>query len=156
MCIVLARGSVRRAGTKMVLADRNAVLRVGFLTVPNYSMIAFANAVEPLRMANRLSRQTRCDWSVLSLSGEPVPASNGLATLPTRPAAECGRLDMLFVCGGVDVRAACDEEALAFLRRIARKPMAPGALCTGSDVLARAGLLDGYRCAIHWENIAAV
>lgn len=136
--------------------DRKAALRVGFLNVPNYSMIAFANGVEPLRMANRLSRSTLCSWSILSATDKPVRASNGLAMVPTIPIAAADRLDMVFVCGGVEVREACDDATLAYLRRIARQNVALGALCTGSYVLARAGLLDGYRCAIHWENIAAV
>ncbi|HLI11572.1 MAG TPA: GlxA family transcriptional regulator [Alphaproteobacteria bacterium] len=107
-------------------------------------------------MANRLSQRTLCTWSIVSLSGRPVEASNGLAIVPTAPAAEPGRFDMVFVCGGIDIRDACDEPTLAYLRRISRQDVALGALCTGSYVLAKAGLLDGYRCAIHWENIAAV
>jgi len=140
----------------MNFADRKAALRVGFLAVPNYSMIAFANAVEPLRMANRLGRNTSCAWSILSLTGQPVQASNGLAVVPTIPAADAANLDMVFVCGGVDVHKACNETTIAYLRRLSRQNVALGALCTGSYVLARAGLLDDYRCAIHWENIAAV
>ena len=140
----------------MAVVDRSPALSVGFLTVPNYSMIAFTNAVEPLRMANRLSGRALCDWSVLSLSGQPVPASNGLAAVPTIAAAAAGRLDIVFLCGGIDIRAACDEATLAYLRRLSRQDVALGALCTGSYVLARAGLLDSHRCAIHWENIAAV
>ena len=136
--------------------EREGGFRFGFLTLANYSMIAFANAVEPLRMANRLGGRTLCEWAVLSLSGRPVAASNGLAVVPTAAAAAAGGLDILFVCGGVDVAGACDAATLAYLRRTARQGTALGALCTGSYVLARAGLLDGYRCAIHWENIAAV
>jgi transcriptional regulator GlxA family with amidase domain len=119
-------------------------------------MIAFSNAVEPLRMANRLSGRELCSWQVLSAKGEPVAASNGLAVVPTIATGEAGTLDIVFVCGGVEVQDACDEATLAFLRRLSRTRTALGALCTGSYVLARAGLLDGYRCAIHWENIAAV
>ena len=37
-----------------------------------------------------------------------------------------------------------------------RKGIALGAICTGSQLLAEAGLLEGYRCSIHWENLAAV
>jgi transcriptional regulator GlxA family with amidase domain len=144
--------------TKNKIVHRLAAdaLHVGFFTLPNYSMIAFSNAVEPLRMANRLSGDTLFRWSTLSLTGEPVSASNGLAVVPTIAAGTAGRLDMLFVCGGVDVTTAYDEATLAYLRRMSRAPLVLGALCTGSYVLARAGLLDGYRCAIHWENIAAV
>ena len=140
----------------MPIAERKAALRVGFLTVPDYSMIAFSNAVEPLRMANRLSRSALCSWSVLSLSGQPVRASNGLAVVPTIPVSSNSTLDMVFVCAGVDVHKACDENTFAYLRKLSRQGIALGALCTGSYVLARAGLLNGYRCAIHWENIAAV
>jgi transcriptional regulator GlxA family with amidase domain len=132
------------------------VLRVGFLTLPNYSMIAFANAVEPLRMANRLSRDTLCVWTTMSLTGEAMRASNGLAVIPTVAVAAAGRLDMVLVCGGVDIADSYDAATLAYLRRLSRQDVTLGALCTGSYVLARAGLLDGYRCAIHWENIAAV
>ena len=131
-------------------------LRVGFLTLPNYSMIAYANAVEVLRGANRHSGQPLCVWTTLSLSGNAIPASNGLATVPTVAASEAGALDMVFVCGGIDIAQACDAATLGYLRRLGRQGVKLGALCTGSYVLARAGLLDGYRCAIHWENIAAV
>jgi transcriptional regulator GlxA family with amidase domain len=62
----------------------------------------------------------------------------------------------VFVCGGIDVERAYDAATLAYLRRLARAGVKLGALCTGSYVLARAGLLSSYRCAIHWENIAAV
>jgi transcriptional regulator GlxA family with amidase domain len=139
------------------LIERPADLfRVGFLTLPNYSMIAFSNAVEPLRMANRLGRETTCLWTTLSLTGEAMRASNGLAVEPTVAVAAAGPLDMVFVCGGIDIARSYDEATLAYLRRLARRNVRLGALCTGSYVLARAGLLDGYRCAIHWENISAV
>jgi transcriptional regulator GlxA family with amidase domain len=132
------------------------LFRVGFLTLPNYSMIAFSNAVEPLRMANRLGRATTCLWTTLSLTGEAMRASNGLAVEPTVAVAASGPLDMVLVCGGIDIARSYDEATLAYLRRLARRKVKLGALCTGSYVLARAGLLGGYRCAIHWENISAV
>ena len=55
-----------------------AIAHFGFLTLRQFSMIAFTNAIEPLRMANYLAEQTIYRWSVYSLNGEPVPASNGL------------------------------------------------------------------------------
>jgi transcriptional regulator GlxA family with amidase domain len=63
-----------------------AVLRkskFGFLTLPRYSMIAVANAVEPLRMANSLVGQNVYDCTIVSLDGQPTPASNGLSLAPT-------------------------------------------------------------------------
>ena len=69
-------------------------------------MIAVANAVEPLRMANRVSGQTAYEWLIVSLDGEPVTASNGLTFTPTDAARPVGPVDIVFVCGGINVREA--------------------------------------------------
>jgi transcriptional regulator GlxA family with amidase domain len=128
----------------------------GFLTLRKFSMIAFTNAIEPLRMANYLAEQTIYHWSVYTLDGLPAPASNGLTVAPTASIDEFALPDILFVCGGVDVQHVVDDALLQALRRLARKRIVLGGLCTGAYALARAGLLDGYRCAIHWENLSAL
>ncbi|TLY62986.1 MAG: GlxA family transcriptional regulator [Gammaproteobacteria bacterium] len=133
-----------------------AIAHFGFLTLRQFSMIAFTNAIEPLRMANYLAEETIYRWSVYSLDAEPVAASNGLTVAQTQRLDESDLPDILFVCGGVDVQHAVDDALTHFLRRLARKRIIIGALCTGSYALAKAGLLDGYRCAIHWENLSAL
>jgi len=129
---------------------------IGFLTLPNYSMIALTNALEACRMANYVSRRDVYAWKVVTLDGVPAAASNGLFLSPVAPLAAAGELDLLMVCGGVAVREAVSRAVLDALRRAARKGLALGALCTGAFALAEASLLDGYRCAIHWENLAAI
>ena len=57
--------------------------KYAFLTLPNYSLIALANAVEPLRMANRVTGQDFYEWSIVSFDGRPSRASSGLDLAPT-------------------------------------------------------------------------
>jgi transcriptional regulator GlxA family with amidase domain len=133
-----------------------ATTHVGFILMPDYSMIAFANAVETLRMANYISRRPLYRWTVVAGSLSSISASNGLSLAPTGDMPALDDCDMLFVCGGVNVRTNTDETLLRTLRQLAGRGITIGALCTGSFALASAGLLDGYRCAIHWENLAAI
>jgi AraC family transcriptional regulator, glycine betaine-responsive activator len=130
--------------------------RYGFLTLPRYSMIALANAVEPLRMANIITGQTVYEWAIVSLDGQPTPASNGLQLSPTIALEQAGTVDILFVCGGVNVQQAVSPKVLGALKRLAERRVPLGALCTGGYALAKAGLLDRYRATIHWENLSAL
>jgi transcriptional regulator GlxA family with amidase domain len=130
--------------------------KYGFLTLPNYSLIAVSNAVEPLRMANRVVGQDVYEWRIVSLDGRPVRASSGLDLAPTLSLEKLGKVDILFVCGGVGVRDAVTAPLLKALRRLADRGTELGAVCTGGYALARAGLLDNFRATIHWENLSAL
>lgn len=129
---------------------------LGLLLVPDFPLMAFSSAIEPLRAANLISGATLYRWHLLSTDGAPVLASSGIGVLPDGPLAAAPRLDSLLVCGGLDPQAFDDPGALAWLRERAQAGTAVGALSTGTFVLARAGLLDGYRCTTHWEALPAL
>ena len=136
-----------------------AVLRkckYAFLTLAHYSLIAVANALEPLRMANRLVGKDVYEWSVVSLDGQPSESSSGLKLTPAGTLDKLGPVDILFVCGGINVREAVSPALVTALRRLAERRVSLGALCTGGYALAKAGLLDNFRATIHWENLSAL
>jgi transcriptional regulator GlxA family with amidase domain len=130
--------------------------RYAFLTLSNYSLIAVTNALEVLRMANRVVGRDVYEWSIASLDGRPVPASSTLELTPTIALDKIGKVEILFVCGGINVREAVSNPLLTALRRLGERRVGLGALCTGGYALARAGLLDHYRATIHWENLPAL
>jgi transcriptional regulator GlxA family with amidase domain len=126
-----------------------------FFLVPNFSMMAFTAAVEPLRSANRMSGSQLYSWRVISKDGRPISASNRLQVVADAAIADVDACESLFVCAGIDAHRYDDRQVLAWLRRIARQGGMVGSLCTGTHLLARAGLLNGYRCTIHWEDLEA-
>lgn len=127
--------------------------RIAFYLMEDFSTISFASAIEPLRMANRISGETLYQAHTVAASAAPVTASNGIRIMPDFDALSMPHMDVLLVCGPTPVPLAQDRGQAAWLRRIARQGTVLGGICTGSEILARAGLLNGYRCTIHWENM---
>lgn len=128
--------------------------RFAFVLVPRFSLIAFTSAVESLRLANRAAGKELYQWRLLSVDGEPAIPSSGVPLQVDGPLDQVGEVEGIVVCSGVDVQLFQDKRLNAWLRLMDRKGVDIGALCTGSYLLARAGLLDGYHCTIHWENLA--
>jgi transcriptional regulator GlxA family with amidase domain len=119
-------------------------------------MIAFTSAVEVLRMTNYVSRAPHYRWSVISPDGVPVSASNGVTMTPTSTLEEAGVPDVLIVCGGTQIRQAVDARVRSLLVYLASRGVPLGAICTGPYALMSAGLLDGYRCTVHWEDMSVL
>ena len=125
-------------------------------------MIAFASAVEALRLANRALGWTAYRWLVVSCNGEAVCASNGLAVMIDGSLGDLrrGRLgvlkpDMIVISTGVAVDRFNNTELNSWLRANAREKRRIAGLCTGAWLLAKAGLLEDRRCAIHWDTLPA-
>ena len=132
--------------------------RFAFVLVPNFSMIAFASALEPLRIANRMADRELYSWQIVTREGGPVRASNACMVVTDQSLADVavgpGRdSPIVIVCSGLGAERIHDRELFAWLRRADRAGATLGAVCTGAHLLARAGLLKGHKCTIHWENL---
>lgn len=129
-------------------------LRVGFLLADRFTLSAFANFVDVLRLAADEADKSRpilCDWAVLSDDLSSVRASCGVRVQPDTRLRDAQRYDYIVVVGGV----ISDEPVLSaalikFLKNAAAGGVPIIGLCTGVFLLQQAGLLQGYRCCVSW------
>ncbi len=124
--------------------------RAGFLLLPNFSLMAFSSAIEPLRAANVISGKPLYEWSILSVDGEAVAASNGILIVPDFGMVDRG-YDFVAIVGGTGAELMQDPALLNWCRRLVRMGTDLGAISSAPYVLANAGLLDNRVCTIHWE-----
>lgn len=134
--------------------DGRARLRVGFLLMPRFTLTAFAGFVDALRLAaddGDGSRPRLCRWEILGTPGEPIVSSCGASVMPTAPMESPESYDYLVVVGGLLHGGQRTPAGLySFLHDACARGVQLVGLCTGSFVLARAGLLDGYLTCISW------
>ncbi len=123
-----------------------------FLLLDGFTLLAFSSALDPLRIANQLSRKALYGWQVVSEDGQSVPSSSGLSMEVHGALSEVERTAHLFVCSGNAGLEAASDSTIAELRKRARFGGRHGGICTGAASLARAGLLEGKRFTLHWEN----
>ncbi|MBX3530883.1 MAG: GlxA family transcriptional regulator [Rhizobiaceae bacterium] len=143
------------------MSSRPALKRtIVFFLVSDFTMMAFATALEPLRVANRMLGFEAYKWRLASLDGRPVAASNGVpCAVDTSLDEERRKLlgpdrpSMVLVCSGLNVERFQNRTVHGWLREEYNRGVAVGGVCTGAHVLASAGLLANRRCAIHWENL---
>ncbi|SPF81287.1 GlxA family transcriptional regulator [Pseudoprimorskyibacter insulae] len=126
--------------------------RFVFVLLPRFTLLSFASALECLRIANRMAGKTLYTWSTTGEGGDTITCSAGTEFKLDGDLPELARDDTILLCGGIEIQTAATKRVLNWLRREARKGLRIGGLCTASHVMAQAGLLDGKRATIHWEN----
>lgn len=133
---------------------RDARLAVGFVLSWRFTLCAFANFVDVLRLAadeGDRSRPIRCRWSVMAPDMRPIPSSCGVTVQPQETFGDPTRFDYIVVVGGlIEEMERNDEQIDAFLRQAAAVGVPLVGLCTGTFVLYRAGLMKGYRGCVSW------
>ncbi|MDA7428871.1 GlxA family transcriptional regulator [Primorskyibacter aestuariivivens] len=126
--------------------------RAIFVLQDKFTLLSFAAAIDCLRIANRMSGKTLYEWMIIGEGGEECSCSAGTVFRLESDLCELMRDDIVILCGGIDIQHATTKKLLNWLRREARKGVKMAGLCTASYTLARAGLLDGKKATIHWEN----
>lgn len=123
-----------------------------FILVPGFTLLAFASAVEPLRIANQLSQQPLYRWRILSETGGPVACSAGIPMGADGMIETTDKNTRLFVCAGNPAMAATTPAIVGAVTRHHRFGGVVGGICTGGFALAKAGLVSDRRFTVHWEN----
>jgi len=130
---------------------------VGFLLIPGFALLSYAAAIEPLRAANQLAGKTLYRWWHAAPLDKPAIASNGAAILPDfKFGSNDDRPDLLMVCAGGNPASFSDRRTFAWLRKLAGHGVIIGGVSGGPVILAKAGLLSGRRCTVHWEHLPAL
>jgi cyclohexyl-isocyanide hydratase len=123
-------------------------MQVVMLLYPRMTQLDLTGPYEVLARFEELN--LHLVWKTL----DPVNDVNGLQILPTDTLAGSPQADILFVPGGPgQISLMEDKEVLSFLRRQASGARYVTSVCTGSLVLAAAGLLTGYRATCHWLSL---
>lgn len=135
-------------------------LRVGIVATPNFTLMPLACFTDFLRLAGDegdFSRRIYCDWDLLSHDLEPVRASCGFEMKPTKIYGDPTDYDFIVVHGGILHADHRTPQALYdFVIAAARRGVPLAGNCSGSFVLAEAGLLSGKRCAVHFSLAGAL
>lgn len=129
-----------------------------FFLLPTFSLQAFSSAVEVLRLANEVIGRNVYNWQVISIDGQPVVSSSRLVVnadialrFERERSQKSSRTSAAIVCGG-NTFPVPNLELDAWLRECRNRRTSLVGIASGSMVLARAGLAEGRRCAIHWEQ----
>ncbi len=126
--------------------------RFVFLLLDQFTLLSFSSAIEPLRIANYVAGTPLYSWVLAGEQGTEAMSSNGASFKLHMGLGDLMRDDTLMVCGGLDAPRAATRGVLSWLRREARRGVIVGGLCTGAYAVAKAGLLEGRKATIHWEN----
>lgn len=129
-------------------------LSVGFILARRFTLCAFANFVDVLRLAadeGDRSRPILCEWTVLSDTMSPVASSCGVLVQPNERLGDPRKFDYIVVVGGlIDEIPNMSPDYTRYLQRAAAAKVPLAGVCTGAFILHRAGLMDGYRCCVSW------
>jgi transcriptional regulator GlxA family with amidase domain len=126
--------------------------RFAMLLFPGFPMMAFSAVIEPLRAANALGADPPYAWVTVAATIAPITASSGIRFAPDHAVADDPIADFIVVCSGGDADQLSDQPPIRWIRKNLRQGAHLGSVADAAFYLARAGLLDGYACTLHWRS----
>ena len=130
-------------------------LRLGFLMFPGFPMACLTSAIEPLRAANEITGRREFVWSLIAEAPAPVRSSAEIGFEPDVTLQDLETVDHLYLLSPPTAEYADPRRSPARLRWLDRTGVTLGAFSGGIFPLARAGLLEGRSCSVHWCYEAA-
>jgi transcriptional regulator GlxA family with amidase domain len=130
--------------------NKSEIFRVGFLVFPGFPMSCLTSMIEPLRAANEIAGAERFAWQLISDTGDKVVSSAQVAFEPNCALADADAFDVLFLLSSPNAVFVDAKHGQAKLRALARHGCILGGISGGVFPLARAGLMAGHRCSVHW------
>ncbi len=141
------------AKSATIFAPSNQPLTLALLVLPQSSILEVASTLDPLRSANRHLGVEAYRWRVVSPEGRAVPLTCGIELPSHGPLAAAEGAEALAVIAGFRQSQVATAPLIRDLSRMAGRFAALGGIDAGAWVLARAGLLNGHRATVHWEDL---
>lgn len=136
-----------------IFAASRQPVTLALLVLPQASILEVASTLDPMRAANRHLGTETYRWRVVSPGGQAVPLTCGIELPSNGPLAAAAGADALVIIAGYQQWLGATPALIRELSRMAPQFTAMGGIDAGGWVLARAGLLKGYKATVHWEDL---
>ena len=131
----------------------NGPRKIHFLLTTGFSLFGLSSMLGPLRHANSINGLPLYEWELVSEFGNLVTSSDSIDIMTDVSIKDVDQCETLIICSGChDPQTVSSPAVLSFIRQQSYFGSDIGCQDMGAHIAAAAGILDGYRAAVHWEN----